>query len=206
MKRVTVANPTPAGRLAVVNPTTTKRPKKSGQAKAADADANKKQKRNPSRVKKNPTLLGKQGLLAQATAAAIGGLVTTTVCGMLPLPTSPLLNIGAKVGIAYLLNLAAEQTKFTEGYAAALGSGGAAIAASDALKIAIPAFRTAYVGTQPVIAQVAPAPGLPPEPVAIAGYDEFGDIIELGDVIELSDDEDEMGDMGDIITVSPEWR
>lgn len=186
MKRVSVTNPTPAGRLAVVNPKTTKA-----------------KKRNPSRVK-NPTLLGANGLIAHATATAVGGLVTTTVCSMLPLPTSPIFNIAAKLGVAYLLNLAAENgPAMLLPYAAALGGGGAAVAASDALKIAIPAFRTAYVGNAPVIAQVVPATGGPAEPVAIAGYDEMGDIIELGDVVEIGDDED---DMGDIITVSPEWR
>lgn len=192
MKRVNVVNPARpgVGRLMVINPTTSK-PRK----RKTNSSTTKRKKANPSRrrVQRNPALFGKTGLVAQALASAVGGIATTGIAGMLPLPTSPIFNIAAKLGIAWALGAVAEKVAPVQPYAGALSTGAAAVAASDALKIAIPAFRTAYVGSAPVVAQVQETG----EPVAIAGYDEFGEIIEMDGLADVID----AGDLGDIIEI-----
>lgn len=207
MKRVRVKNPQTTGRLAIVNSS----PKI---LKGKSTSVTRKRRNN--RQRNNPEW---KGMLVQSIAAACGGMLVTTAAGKLPLPANPYLNIFSKFALSYGAAYVAEKFKWTAPYAMAVGIGGASVAASDAIKIAIPSLRTIFLakGQEPVkvVTQTDAVTG---EPVAVAdavGWDELGDVVtvneqllsrNLGEVIEELDDiyDAEDFELDDIIT--PEWQ
>jgi hypothetical protein len=203
MKRVNVKNPSNYGRLAIANssPAVTKGRKKTGL---------RDRRKRPNRH--NPDV---KVLFTQSLAAAAGAMLVTTAAGKLPLPTNPVMNIGAKAALSYALAYLAEKIDILKPYANSIGIGGASVAASDALKIAVPSLRTIFLTKEEQPVKVVTQSDAEGEPVAVAdvfGWDEMGDVVTmneryvggLADVIEelgdIYNDNDQLDDL-----VTPSW-
>jgi hypothetical protein len=202
MKKVNVKNPAPMGRLAIANssPAITK-----GKAKVNFGKKN--GSKNASRRNPAPDV---KMLFMQAVAAAVGGMLVTTAASKLPLPTNPYMNILSKFGLSYALAYLAEKVSYTKNYSMSLGIGGASVAASDAIKIAVPSLRTIFLSKPEEAVKVVTQTDAQGEPIAIAdavGMDELGDMITMNEryVGGLGDTIEELGEMymNDIVT--PGW-
>jgi hypothetical protein len=200
MKKVNVKNPAPAmGRLAIAN--------SSPAVAKGKASTNFGKKKRKNTTRRNPEI---SVLFMQAVAAAVGGMLVTTAASKLPLPTNPYMNILSKFGLSYALAYLAEKVSYTKNYSMSLGIGGASVAASDAIKIAVPSLRTIFLSKPEEAVKVVTQTDAQGEPIAIAdavGMDELGDMITMNEryVGGLGDTIEELGEMymNDIVT--PGW-
>lgn len=196
-KKTKLANP---ANMMLVNATT--KPK-NGKKTPAKNGKSKPRKRNTSTA-------DIKDIFIDSIVAALGGMTVTYAASKLPLPTNPIINIGAKVGLALAGSYAVEKVEVSvlkrsgkKSFFKAFGIGGVAVAATDALKIAMPGLRTVFIPNgagQKLITGITESGEV--KTAELAGIDEIGDIVAvnpgfLGDYIdaEFEDVESEFGDI-----------
>jgi len=135
--------------LLAVNPFGHK-PRKAAKRKAnkSTALAKRNGRKNPStvRARRNPDF---SKILIHGGAAGVGALATTFVSNMLPLPTNPLLNAGAKALVGVGIGYAAGMFGKTKDLADYVMAGGVGVAAADGLRFMVPKLRTIIVPSEP---------------------------------------------------------
>jgi len=89
------------------------------------------------------------GAAVPAARAGVGALATTFVSNMLPLPTNPLLNAGAKALVGVGIGYAAGMFGKTKDLADYVMAGGVGVAAADGLRFMVPKLRTIIVPSEP---------------------------------------------------------
>lgn len=97
-------------------------------------------KRNPHRpkVRRNPSATG---LVVQGLFSAVGAIVTEFVIGFVPVQLTPLVSIAGKAAIGIGLATLSERVSFLRPYATAIGLGGVAAGAVEAIRLAVPRLR-----------------------------------------------------------------